>query len=372
MSKELPSKPDKNEEVDLMLIFSAFEKLFKKIVNIFQYIFSIVFLIAKKVVIFFLFLINTIRRNFIKVLIPGIISIGIFYYLESTKPIVYSYNLLLKQNYETGKVLYRKINSFNSLAINRDSLALSREINIPIGMASKIKGFTISNIANQNNLMKEYFEFQKQTDSTTNVSYDNFVNQKNLEDYPLQSIRVTSSKPDLYKNLSGTVIAAILNNKYFENLKSNKLETINRKKELLSQLISESDSLQTNYFNLLKNYYGLKEESSKSSNSTINLTLESNKKDRINTKEYELFEESKRLKLEINSIEDEIKEKEELFVVLKDFSSPNVVEDDNNLPKKIPLALMSIVILLLLIKELDLIKKLDEFGTKEKLLEKNE
>ncbi len=370
MSQELPNN-NKTEEVDLSFIFKTFERVIKKIGDLIYFIFQLLLLILEKIFIFILFLINLVRKNFIIVLLTGIIGFSIFYVLEKSRPTVYVSKMLIKQNFETGKVLYRNITTYNGLAAANDSIALAKVLDIPVSVASKLKQFGIRHSANKIVLLEEYFEFLKLTDSTFRMSYDEFVFQKNLEEYPYQSITVVASDPYVYDGLSNSIMESILKNKYLEDLKEKDLETINRKKSLLNQLVVETDTFQSNYFRLLENYYGLNEsKSSKLNNSTINLNLE-NKKETINTKEYDLFNTSKELKLEINEIEDVLKQKEDIFVIQESFSAPSTFDEEGtDTPFNVAVIFVLLIILILLIKELDLIDKLNKFGTKEKLFEK--
>lgn len=370
MSKELPTN-NKSEEVDLIFIFSALEKMFKKIGSFFSYILDLITLIGTKILIFILFLINLFRKNYKIVLVSLIINVVLFYFISSLQPIRYNTDMLLKQNYQTGKVLYRNIAVFNSLANDRDSLVLAKELNIPVGIAANIIGISVTHNANRNALMEEYFEFKKLGDSTMAITYENFIENADLKDFPIQNIKLFLRDQYISEDLSTALLSSIEKNNYFDKLKKDELEKINRKKVLLTKLVSESDTLQSNYFKLLKDYYGFKEESSSKPNtSTINLSLD-NKKDKIETKEYDLFKNSNRLKLEINDIQDELIQKKNVFVVLKNFPSPIVVNSDDNLPYILSILLVFLTIILLVVKELELIKALDKFGTKEKLFEKN-
>jgi len=371
MSKELP-KPNKPEEVDLIFIFSVFEKIFKKIgafiskaIDFFKYFIKKGFILA-------LFAINLVRKNALILIILSIVSFGGFYFFIKPKGITYSSDMLLKQNFKTGKVLYRNISTFNALAAQKDSIALAKELNIPVTIAAKINGFSIAHNANKNVLMTDYFEFQKLTDSTTKISYDDFITYNDLENFPLQAITVFTEDPSVYQGLSEAVLKSILKNDYLLDLKNKETEAINRRKELYKQLVLESDTLQTSYFKLLKDYYGLNEVNNpKPNSSTINLNLD-NKKDKINTREYDLYKDAKTLKLEINQIENELKEKEEIFVVQKGFTSPFIVKYEYlNRVIYFTFLIILLVLFILLIKELDLIKTLDKYGTKEKLFEKN-
>lgn len=372
MSQELPPNKNTNEEIDLNFIFSYVEKIFNKIGALLLSLFSLLIIVGKKAFLFLLLLINLIKRNFIILALTGIISFGLFYYLNLIKPVDYASNMLLKQNFKTGKILYRNISAFNAFAIAKDSVALSRELGIPLDIAKNITAINITHNVNKNSLLKDYFDFQQSVDSTLSVSFEEFIIQENLEDFDVQSINVHSKTPNIYDGLSDAFLKSLLKNSYFETLKNNTRDTLISKKKLYTQLVEESDTLQSNYFSLLKNYYNLEDNrNSKATNSNINVNLD-NKKDKIDTKEYDLFLNSKKLKIEINNIENKLKEKQEVFIIQKDFSTAYVVENVESLsPLNLALRAMLLVVLILLIKDLSLIKKLGEFGTKEKLFEKD-
>ncbi|WP_397364187.1 hypothetical protein [Olleya sp. R77988] len=373
MSKELPNN-NKSGEVDIMFVFSAFERVFKKIGKFLSALYKLAFSLGERLLIFLLFITNLIRKNLALVALPAIIIFGVVFYLNSNKPTIYSSNLLLKQNFKTGKILYRNISAFNAYAAAQDSVALSRELGIPLNVASNILSINISHNANKNFLIKDYVSFKKSLDSIleNDITYEEFIAQQNLEDFEIQSININSKDPNIYEGLSSYILNSLLKNKYFEDLKKDEVEAIIRKKELYTKLVEESDTLQSEYFKLLKDYYGIiNNDNTISDKPTINVNLD-NKKDRINTKEYDLFLDSKNLKIKINEIEDELKKKEDIFVLQKDFSSAYTIDSENiRSPIKVALYLIGLIVLILIIRELGLVKKLNEFGTKEKLFEKN-
>ncbi|WP_452221601.1 hypothetical protein [Lacinutrix salivirga] len=368
MSNNLPEN-NKPEEVDLGVIFTSIEKLFKKIGDLITKIVKIIIWVLNKLLIFFLFSLNIIRQHFIKFIVAGVLGFGLIFLLEKSEKPQYVSNIIIKQNYETGRVLYDVINNYNSLAESKDSISLSKVLGIDVSIASKLTGFNIVHRANRNKLLEEYYRFVE-TDSNLQISYQNFLDQKNLEDFAIQNVSVRSLNPSIYDSLAPRILSAITDNKYFSELQNKDTALINNKINDIERILKDSDTLQKNYLDLLKNYYGQSDEK-KETSSTINLNLSNSGKDRINTKEFDLFQEQSKLLEDLTLLKDELRTKSNIIELQKDFDLP-IRKESNYKGKAILLSILLMLLVLIYYIYVNLGFKdfIKTYGSKDRLLKK--
>lgn len=368
MSSNPQKPPTGSGEIDLAQFFSYLEKGFNKLGNLVGKLFNAFFWLIKKVGVFVLLCLNIVKKHFIKLILAAVAVQVLFFFLAKSVDPNYTSSMILNQNFKTGQLLYSNITRYNSLAKEGDSLALSKELGIPVENASKLIGFQAFDNMNKNSLLEEYYNYKNRIDSSAVISFDEFKEQYDLENHKFQTILVLSSSPSVYDGLASSIAKQINENKYFKEEKRKKILSIKSKLESYSSVLEKSDTLQKEYLTLLNKYYGQLEDQNPQQ-TTVNLNL-SNSKDKVSTKEYELFEDQKQIRLAIESLKEELIEKEEICTILKDF--PPAVKVENPYAEFKNLATLGVVFLLilaLLVKELGLITYLNNYGTREKLLE---
>lgn len=367
MSKNLQNNPV-SEEIDLGKLFSYIEKLFKKIGDLIYKMLKFLVWLLTKLGIFVLIIIKIVKTHFIKIGIAGLLTFGVFHLLAKTSPPVYESNIIIKQNYPSGNLLYDNISKINRLASTKDSIGLGKQLGIPSENAAKLIAFKIVDFMNENDLREKYYKYIKDIDSTMLISFGSYRVNYDLENYPLHSITVASKTPDAFNGLSQAIIKSFETNAYFIEEKERGIALINNQMQTQKEILKSSNNLQEQYVKLLEKYYGAEEDPLDPQNMTINLNM-SNAKDKINTREYELFEEQSKIKLELVSLENSLKEKEQIIRLQKDFSSPIILNNFYNKYKIVALIIaMGLVILFFLIKEFKFIEVLDKYGNKENLM----
>ena len=367
MSENLPKQPVP-EEVDLGKVFFYIEKGFKKIGELFVNIYHIFKWVLTKVLILLLIILNTLKKHIIKVGISGILTFVLFHFLDSKSEPIYQSNIIIKQNYSTGKVLYGSILRYNLLVSDRDSVGLGKELGIPSEVAANLSGFEIVNLMNENDLFEKYFNFIQNVDSTSTITYLEFKEDYDIENFPFQAINVFSKDPTSFDNLSNSFVKSFEENEFFIEEREQEKDLILNKIKANQDILIKSYALQEQYVDLLENYYGaIGSEDTKETTLNINM---SNTKERVDTKEYELFEDQNKIKLGIVELENEIKQKDQIIRLQKNFSPPilvkNVYEENKYSATFI---VMSLVLLLFLIKEFNPLGIIDKYGRKENLLD---
>ncbi len=362
------NKPiQETQEIDLGHVFSYIEKIFKKIAELFSASFKLAFLALKKTGIVLLILLNTFSKHFFKIMVVFIIGFIIPYLLDRFSEPIYGSSILLKQNYTTGKVLYDNIQRYHKLSQSRDSLRLSQELGLSKEMAGSLREFNVEDLKNQNQLISEYNAHIMGIDSIYRYPLDVYVKNIDKHNYPIQEVTVLAANKDAFDSLSSRVLKTINSNPFFIKERDNKLEQIKNQISSVKKVISKSDTLQSNYFDLLEKYYGLEEE--KAVSGTVNLNL-SNTKDRISTKEFELFKLQTEKRNDLNALIASLSEKQNILELQRDFGTPVRIDS----PYKdyiitLPISLLILSLLFFLFKDLNLKSVMREYGNKKNLME---
>lgn len=367
MSDKSP-KPANTEDLDLGQLFNQLEKIFSNIAQFFSKILFFILLVLKKLAIFLLFCINIIRKYFVKIVgITVLVFVGLTL-LSKTIPTMYQSNIIISQNFDTGELIYNNISRLNSIAKSQDSVALGKRLSLASTEAVNIVGFEINDNSNENIILEKYFEYVQIVDSTLHIPFADFKENYDLENYKIQTISVFSISPDIYNGLSDKLLTAFEKNDYFVQLRNQHISLIEDNIAAYEKMLEESDELQENYIDILRKYYGQSGAPS-SENSTLNLNL-SNSKDKVNTKEFEIFMEQKEIRLIIADLNNELKDKKEILNLLSDFSPAVEVENDITINKKLYTIIVFVAMLFLFIlREIKILDLISKYGSKDNLLE---
>ena len=368
MSQNTKPTPQ-NEEVDLGQIFVYIEKLFKKLGDLISKLFGFLMYALGKSVVFLFLIVNVVKNHFIIIGLAGVLGFATPYLFDKTSKKKYRASMLIKQNYNTGNVLYSNIRRYNDLAMTTDSINLSKELDISIGKAVNITEFSVSGFMNKNELLEEYTQYIKDMDSIDKPSYESYSLNADLSSTSIQIIAVTSLSPDIYDGLSESIITSVNNSPFFIKEKEDAIENLKNEIKLTQETIEKSDSLQDKYFKILSKYYGSEENSNNPKQGTLNLNL-TNNKDKISTKEFELFQIQLANRQKLNELQARLSKKQNIIELQKDFESPTLVSNNyKDLKLKIPVISMLIVLLFFVLRSLSVKKYIKEYGSKEKLLE---
>jgi len=368
MSDKLPNS-NTTEEVDLGQIFLYIEKVFKKIGKLIKELFLAFIWLLKKTAFLLLFAINVGKRNIIKIAIAAILVFVVFTVLDKRSIPVYQSSILINQNYDTGRLLYNHINRYNLIAKHNDSMGLSKELNIRPEVAAKITGFDVTSSMTRNRLYAEYHDFFKEVDSTIYVSFYEFEEEYPIELIETQLITVYSLSPYIFDDLAVSIVDVFRKNEYFKEKQKDEITDYQNKIRTSLEIISESDSLMKKYINLMENYYGNSGDPKKSDNATVNLNL-SNNKDKITTREYEIFGLQNNRKEEILELQKMMADKKEIVELQSNFTQPVLIVNFYK-KNKIKGAVIAglVVLLFFFFKELGFYSLINKYGNKENLLE---
>ena len=355
MSEHQP-KPQQNEEVDLgqlfKLIGSAFDRFFKFIGSIFN-----------KLFLAFVWGVFFIKKNFIVLSISTILGFAYgFTKIKLSEP-VYSTNVVIKQNYNTGESIYTSLNYYNDLIRDRDTISLSQSLSVTPKEASKLISFGLESVLNENSKLKVFDQFKKDVDSAiaSEVDFDKFLSNSSDYDYEYQRITVRSSNKSLPRKILPKVIEKIESIEFFKNEQKKDLAELDLREDNIITSLKESDSLQKIYESVLQ-----KEDLPPSSQTsfTINNGEEVNK-----TREFELFSKDIDLRRELVSIKRKKEDIQKIVEVISSQQDEGIIENTKkvlsiNLSYKVYYAIFTFTITLIILLMVAFLKFLEKYKGK--------
>ena len=235
-----------NEEVDLGSLFKVigrgFGNFFKAIGNFFKAIFHYLILLL-------LFL----RSNVLKLGLAALIGGGIGLFLDLSKPKIYSSTMIVEPNFKSTQQLYNNINFYHELVKQKDSVVLANVLGISKHEASKLKGFYIVPIRNNNEKLELFDDFIEEVDTTTvkNIDIKEFKRNFTDFDYKYHKIKVRSEINTIFDKISLPIINSIENNLYFKNQKLINDSNLSENEKLLKKSLIEVDTLRNVYNEVL-------------------------------------------------------------------------------------------------------------------------
>jgi hypothetical protein len=301
MPKETSSKEEEIELGSLFIIIGkGFSNLLKFIGNLFKELFH-----------FLIIILLFIKSNFKKIAIAAIIGVVLGSFLEFKKGTTYGATLQVQPNFNSARQLYNNINYYNDLVKQKDTLQLATTFKISKEEASSLKKFEISPIKNANDFLTSYDDLILSVDTLTAKSYsfEAFKRTFTDYDYKVHTVSVIASKNNLFSKLDDVIISSIIDNKYFNKVKTLTNENLNRTDSLLRQNLSQIDSLR-------KVYMAVMIEESKKLNTGTTIDLGGTKQ---TTKELELFETNRRINKDLKEISEDKSEKSSVINVISNF-----------------------------------------------------
>lgn len=314
MSKELPQK-NNNEEVDLLILFDYIGERINKFVGLFKQLFLFIystFIYAAKAVI------KNIRVIAITMVLAGIAG----YIVESTKPPIYDSSMLVRTYHDAKYQLETNIKYYNALLGDKNFETLSSIFEIPEEDLVDIERFHIlKGPETENERIQEYDRFLKSIDSirAQDISYDDFIDNRDIYSGNLFEIRVESTNKNIFKDLEAGI------NKSFENsysrLKMEKREKkIDIRRKSLESSLKEIDSLQKVYITVIEN---------ESETAKTNFDLGDGfplKQEKSQTNEFPLLEKRVKLNDMLRALNEEEIEEDTIYDVVSTFQvTGNVV-----------------------------------------------
>lgn len=315
--KELPSKKSNSEEVDLVVFFNLIGSFFTKIYNFFASILKGIFSV-------FIFILKAIIDNFKLLGIAILAAFILGFALDKVKEPVYYSQMLVKPYFESKYQLFNNIDYYNALISTDNYDELSGIFEISKEETEQLISFQVEvGPETENDLIREYDEFVRSLDSirAQDISFEDFVDNRDLFSSNLFTIEVKSYKRDIFKNLSNG-FESTFSNEYSKKLMTRRDSTIAIRKLAYRKDLKKIDSLQLVYLKILE------EESKKGSASIGYEGLLPITQQRATTREYELFQNELRIRDSISVLDQQIIEENVYYDVISNFSEVGLISDD--------------------------------------------
>ncbi|WP_204344483.1 hypothetical protein [Psychroserpens algicola] len=336
MSENLPNN-NPNEEVDLGVLFNAIGRFFDKI-------FGFISCIFKGIFSYIIYLLKAVIDNFKLIAIVLLGSLLIGFGIEKMKEPLYYSEMLIKPYFESKYQLVSNIDYYNSLLESENLGELSTIFEISEDEARTLKGFEIEiGPETENDLVVQYDSYIKSIDSVRaqDVSFEDFVDNRDLYSSDLFSVKVEASKRDVFKKLSNGFDTEFSKNKYSQKRMRIRDSTLVVKKETYLRNLRKIDSLQALYIKILN------KESEKGA---VTIGMEGFMpltQERIPTREFDLFQSELRLRDSIRVL-DQLKIEESVYYdVLSDFSEIGL--RSNDLSKRYSLILPALALVFMML-----------------------
>ena len=301
----MSTKQNNNEEeVDLgslfLIIGKGFSNLFNFIGNFFQGIFHAV---IKSLV----FLKKNLRSIAIATFIGGVLGLVI----EFNKTDLFEAELLLEPNFKSTRQLYNNVNYYNDLVKQKDTASLQKIFNLDQTVAASLKKFEIAPIPTDSDIINSYNSLILSVDTLTIKSYDykDFKASFTEYDYKFHKVTVTAEKNDVFDKLGDVIISSVVNNNYFNRIKTISNKSLNRTDSLYRQNLIQVDTLRNVYMKVM-----IEESKKQTSGTSIDLGGQKSK-----TKEIDLFETNRKINQDLEKIGMRKSTKYEVINVLSNF-----------------------------------------------------
>jgi hypothetical protein len=299
------------DEVDLGSLFRSIGRGFKNLFGAVGHLFSVIYHYFISVLIF-------LRKNVLPLGISLLLGALIGLFLDLSQPKLYSSTMVVEPNFKSAQQLYNNINFYHELVKQKDTILLADNLKISAYEASKLKGFYIEPIKNQNEKYELFDDFIQKVDTATikKIDFKEFKRNFTDYDYKYHIIKVRSLDKNIFEKLSFPIISSIQNNNYFKNLKKINDENLTQNEKVLVKSLQAVDTLRKIYNEVLIT-------EAKKAESSTNITLAQGAK---KTDEIELFSESLKLNRDLVENNQEKAETMDILNVVSTFSKVGVKE----------------------------------------------
>ncbi len=305
-----PNSKDNNtreDEIDIgqlfIIIGRGFNNFFNFIGNIFSTLFS-----------WLLTLILFVRSNFKQLaaaaILGGLLG-GIYQY--TIKEIQFESSMTIEPNFGSAVQLYKNIDYYYSLIEQDDHERLATSLNISMAEAESIARIEVEPYSNKNQILLSYKEFMGNLDSLTInlIDYNTYAKSQPIESFKYHVVKVSSKDKYIFKQLEDPIISSIIQNTYYDNVKSITFSNLISRKNALVSSMSELDSLRSFYKKVL-----LAESLKESSGTNIYLSESSN-----SDKEVLIFDKYMLMNQQLIDVNIKLNDKNKVINVVSSFNA---------------------------------------------------
>ncbi|MFK5878253.1 MAG: hypothetical protein QM478_02020 [Flavobacteriaceae bacterium] len=301
----------KEEEIDL-------GKLFSLIGNAFSNLFNFIGKLLKGVFHYLVILLIFIRENLKALILAIVIGATLGFVLDFISPKIYRYDMIIEPNYRSIDQVYEKLEYYNVLIKNGDSVTLKNNFNISYKSANSLVGFELNPYETRKDQILAYDAFLKSTDTLTHeyFAFNDFITDRVSKfDSKRYVYRITSTSPKM-ELFSKEILEDIEENTTIQKRKRIQLSTLKLDSIAARLALGEIDSLR----NLYKKVTLLEVEKEVSPNSSSTY-LDFSKESKSNNNDLALFKISKELNADLVAIESKKETSEDIVNVITTFNT---------------------------------------------------
>ena len=246
MNSNLPEQQP-SEEVDLgqlfKLIGNAFDRFFRFIGKIFKGLF---FLLIDLLVF--------IQGHIKKLALVAVLGLLTGMYFDVKKPPLYESHMVVEPNFYSTSQLYTNIHSLNNFIKSRDSVSLSKALNISLNEAASISVIHIGSAVYGNEQVALYDEFIKELD-TASRKYVNFQTYKSgftSFDSRFHDVAIVSEDAEVATKTQKAIVESVDDKEYFILQKELNDKNIELREKFNTMQVNEIDSIQRNIRDVMR------------------------------------------------------------------------------------------------------------------------
>ncbi len=238
-----PELKSTEEEIDLGHLFYV---IGKGISSAFAWLGNLLLGIWDIFISFLLLIRSNFKALMAAALLGGLIG-GVYEYGFRARQ--YESSMTLQPNFGSSVQLYKNIDLYQSLIEQEDYDRLMENLKISEAEARSLKRIEVEPYENENQALLSYKDFVQSLDSLTFdlISYEEFSKAQPAESFKYHIVSVWSVDRFVFEKLERPIIGSIVNNSYYDKVKSNANENLLSKKKALEGSLAELDSLRSIY-----------------------------------------------------------------------------------------------------------------------------
>ncbi len=206
-----------DQEIDL---FPVLLWISNGIKGFFKAIGSFFLAIGHAIVLFLIFL----KKNIILIGVFCLLGLGLGYYLDTNVKTNYMAKMRVSPNFNSTSQLLANIEFYDALTDEEDYQTLAEELDISLAQAKDIVSLSIEPSYNDTELLKEYDELARLTDTMAleNLTFESFKNSKRRIDYENYNIFAVAKSRAVIEE----VVPKIIRIQENESIKAKRLASI--------------------------------------------------------------------------------------------------------------------------------------------------
>ena len=237
MSTSTPKKTD-NEEIDLGVLFNSIGRGISKLFAAIGLAITFVLNTILAAVIF-------VRKRILYFVIACGIGLLVGAFLEQFSSPTYIATATVEPHFDSARQLYSNVSYLDDLAAQNDSVQLGLFFGIPPSEAATISAVEIRPFVTETRLLQEYNDFVVALDSlvATEMSFADYVAQMDEFDRKIHTIKVVSSKQDIFESLLSPLTQSVSEVTYFKDQQATLLKNLQLADSITQVSIVQTDSL---------------------------------------------------------------------------------------------------------------------------------